>query len=246
MNPIVYTIADQKNKPFADILEKSFKHFHPDIPFKVYGEDELNASGIERPTIFYLATPLYAQQLFKEYDTVVKMDADSIVLGNLDHIFNDMTYDVGTVYNWNRIDPPKFGEIGLATIQPQEYYNNGFVVMRNKAFVDEWMNLCKTRHFVRMPFREQGFLNILTHYGRHTVKCFDDSDMWHGLRSKGEWNRCVMKDGNVVLPKGADGYPEADKIIKVIHWAGGAGETKMNYRAYFNEEVQDFITEIMK
>jgi hypothetical protein len=242
MKTIAYTIADQNNLVFAQNLERSFKHFHPDIEFRIIGEKELAESGVPKPDVFYMAAPLFAQKLMDEgYTTLLKIDADSVITGSLNHILENDLYDVGVVYNWNRVDPARYGEIGLATIQPREYYNNGFVVLRNYDFVQEWLSMCTGKHFNRMPFREQGFLNILCHYGRFTVRCFDDSPMWHGLISKGEWSRCVLKNGELVLPTSPEGYPNEEKIIKVIHWAGGANEPKFNYRIYFSEECSAYI-----
>jgi hypothetical protein len=55
-----------------------------------------------------------------------------------------------------------------------------------------------------------------------------------------------MRDGLMVIPKGKDLFPEQDKTIRAIHWAGGKVDTKMNYRVYFQQEVQNYIDEILK
>lgn len=246
MKTCVFTIADNQNLPYAKMMAKSLNHFHKDLQVRCFTEKDIMSSGITPEKFFYLATPFCASHLFKDYDCVIKIDADTLITGNLDHILNDETYDVGTVYNWNRVDPRIYGEIGLFTIQPKEYYNCGFVVMRNRDFVNEWLELCNGKHFDRMPMREQGFLNILAHYGRFKVKCFDNSTMWHGLISKGEWNRCTIKDGQMVLPKGKDHYPQEEKIIKAIHWGGGNTHPKLNYKVYFQEDCIEYIDTILK
>lgn len=240
MKAVFFTIADNNNLKWAKQLGNSLAKFHKDIPFKIIGQKELDEN--KDPAKFYRATPYYASKLLEEYDLVIKIDADSIVTGSLDYVLN-MPYDVATVYNWNRVDPPIYGEIGLATIAPQEYFNNGFVALRSKEFVKEWLRLCYSPHFDRMPYREQGFLNILAYYRNYEVVCLDDYNpltnysAWHGLRSKGEWNKIVIRDDKLILPKAPNNYPEMDKEIKVIHWAGGNDQNKMNYRIYFNEDV---------
>lgn len=246
MKTTFFTVADQNNLPYAEMLEKTLRKFH-DTEFQIFTEKKLKQFNIPSPTIYYLATPVIAKHLFENgYECVIKIDADSLVLGSLDHILNDDMYDVGTVLNWNRVDPQRFGLVKLATIEPIEYYNNGFVVMRNRQFVNEWFAQCFGIHFNRMPMREQGFLNILTHYGRFRVKCFDRSNMWHGLISKGEGLKMIIRDNQIVLPKGIDNYPNKDKTIKIIHWGGGSNEPKMNYRIYYSEPVIKYIDNLLK
>ena len=223
---VMFTVADNNNLKWAKQLENTLRKFHSaeEIPFVIIGQEELDKWDDKAK--FYRATPYYAKKFLEEYELVIKIDADSLITGTLDYIFQ-MSYDVATVYNWNRVDPPVYGEIGLATIRPLEYYNNGLVAMRSKEFVNQWLKLCYGPHFDRMPFREQGFLNVLAHYGEFKVLCLDDYfpvfgySAWHGLRSKGEWNKIELRNKELLLPKGDNGYPEMDKVIKVIHWAGG-------------------------
>lgn len=246
---VAFTIADNNNLADAVKLKNSIRKFYneKELPFIIIGQDELDKWN--DPNKFYRATPHFARKLMGQYQLVIKIDSDSIVLGNLDYIFN-MQYDVATVGNWNRVDPPVYGEVGLATIHPLEYYNNGFVAIRNRVFVEEWYSLCYSRHFDRMPYREQGLLNIMAHYGRFKTLCLDDKNPYmnhsafYGLRSKGEWNRVHLKGDEFILPKGDNGYPEEDKVLKVIHFAGGA-DKNTNYRLFFNEECikrLDYLT----
>jgi hypothetical protein len=241
---IAFTIADKKNMPYALMMQNSLRKFHTEeeVPLIIY--DEATMDQVVQPEKYYLATPLFAKELLKEYDLVIKIDADTIITHDLNHIINDDSYDVGTVLNWNRTDPQIYGEIGLATILPQEYMNNGFVALRSRAFVEHWWKLCNSVHFPRMPYREQGFLNILYHYGEYKVTCFDFTDKWHGLISKGEWNKMILKDGKLILPQNEDGYPTEDITIIAIHWAGGGNEKKMNYRIHFNDEVVEWFDKL--
>lgn len=241
---VIFTVCDNKNEWMTKLMENSLRKFHSEdeLPLVVYGQKEMER--IKDPEKFYFATPYFMKELIKEYDLVLKIDNDSLVTGDLSYILYEAQYDVGTVYNWNRTDPLKYGLVEMATIPYNEYYNNGFVAVRNEDFVKEWWGQVRGRHWDRMPFREQGFLNILTHYGRFKTVCFDDYDpsynysCWHGLRSKGEWLKIVLNEKKeLVLPRGQDDYPERDKIIRVLHWAGGKDERKMHYRTLFQEPV---------
>lgn len=237
---VMFTVADSNNMKYANMMINSFKKFHPDVPVVIFGEKELIKTKDKE--IFYKASPYFAKQLMKDYDLVLKMDADQIVTGNLDHILHDESYDVGTVFNINRVDPPQYGYVQGWGIPPNEYYNCGLVAMRSKKFITKWLDLCQSKYFYRFQFREQDLLNILCHYNDYKVKCFDHTDKvnnvynWNGLVSKGEWHSAVMKGEDMVVPRGNDNYPDHDMVLKVIHWAGGNMGEKMEYRKYFSEE----------
>lgn len=241
---LIYTVADNNNLKWAKNLGNSLRKFHTkkEVDFHIVSGEELNKYLKDDPMFYYRQKPILAKKYLEDYNLVIGFDADSIVTGNLYYLLN-MPYDVATVYNWNRVDPPIYGEIGLATIAPQEYFNCGLVAMRSKKFIKEWLRLCFSPHFDRMPYREQGFLNILAHYGDYDVLRLDDynritnESSWWGLRSKGEWNKIELKDNKLILPQAPNNYPEMEKEIKVIHWGGGADPKKMNYRIFFNEDV---------
>ena len=113
--------------------------------------------------------------------------------------------------------------------------------------IDHWWKLCLTPHFNSYQFKEQDLLNIIFHYGNYKTICFDWSNEWHGLVSKGFWNFCELKNGELVLPKGDRPWPQdADKTIKVLHWAGGNDPDKMNYKIRFKEEVVKWLDQLVK
>lgn len=242
-NIIAYTIADSSNIKYAKMMINSLHKFHPDLKVKIYGDKEIAKYQQKYPHFFYMATPIIASELFKKYDTVVKFDADQIITGDLSFLLNTQGFDVGTVYNGNPTDTQTYGPITIQGVDPYEYYNCGLVVMKNKQFVEEWLKLCKSKYFGRFQYREQDLLNILCHFGNYKVKCFDDYDpfhqyrAWHGLRSKGEWHKCMLIEDKIMLPKTDYNYPQEDTEIKVLHWAGGNLPNKLNYRLFFNEDI---------
>jgi len=228
----------------AQQMINSLRKFHSEeeLPVIIITGDDLKARLTKDPAFFYRATPVIAKELLEEYELVLKLDADQVVMGSLDFVLNSKGWDVGTVINYNRVDPAMYGLVSVASVPPEEYYNAGFVAMRSKEFVEHWHNMCFTQHFDRLQYREQDLLNILCHYGIWKVKSFDEYDpvyeyaAWHGLLNKGEGLNMKISNGEVILPKGKEDYPTQDVKVKVYHYAGGGNEPK-NHRLYFNEEL---------
>ena len=244
-----FTIADSANLPLAKKMINSLRKFHTEeeLPMYIVTGKELEHYLKEDPQFFYRSTPVVANKLLKDYETVIKLDADQIFMGDISHILSLKDYDVGTVLNYNRTDPKTYGVVTVFNIDPQRYFNCGFVVMKNHEFVKHWLEKCYSEHFERLQYREQDLLNILLHYGNYNYICYDiydrirDYSAWHGLLNKGEGVHMKLVDGQVILPKGEDNYPAMDKIVKVFHFAGGKGENKNNYRIWFNEELISHI-----
>jgi hypothetical protein len=247
---IAFTIYDKTNEPYAKQMIKSFKHFHPNIHvYEVKGE-ELAELQKDDNNFFYRAAPTIARKLMASDDVVIKLDADQICLGNMDFVFNGR-YDVGTVLNINRVDPKEYGQISITGVSPRDYYNCGLVVMKNRQFVNDWYELCHRPHFKNLQYGEQDILNILCHYGKFRVTCFDNYDKhnayyaWHGLVAKGETLRAYVEGGEVIIPPDKSQYPDTKTVLKMYHFAGGKNKVKMNYRIYFTEEVIKFINDIL-
>lgn len=246
---VFFTVADDKNLEYFKIFAKTLHHFHPDIPLVLFDQKDCEATN--DPEIYYKQKPFFANRLFnKGYKTVIGFDSDQIVLGNLDYIIN-ADYDVGTVLNINRVDPGIYGYINIATIAPNEYFNCGLVALKSHDFVKHWLNMCYSPHYNRTRFKEQDLLNLLCHYGNYLVRCFDMYDVnsdykaWHGLVAKGEMKRTLIKDGEVILPKGDDKYPDSDIKIKVYHAGGGNALNKLDYKKIFSRKVAEYIDKIL-
>lgn len=242
---IAFTIADKNNSEYAKKMVNSFKKFHPDIKVKVYDDKDIRKYLNFDRDFFYKATPFIASKLLEKYDLVLKLDADQIITGDLSHIFNG-GYDIGTVYNGNPTDLQIYGNITTQGVDFTEYYNCGLVALTNKKLVNHWLKLCNSKYFKRFQYREQDLMNIICHFGEYNVKCFDDSDAWHGLRSKGEWLRIKLEDNKLYLYPNQHGYPESKKEIKVLHWAAGNVPNKLNYRLYFTEDIIERIDFLIK
>jgi len=245
---IAFTVADKNNIEDAKLMEKSLRAFHSEkeLPLKIYTEESIG----DRIN-FYRQKPFFMRHLIEDYELVIGLDADQLIVGNLDYILKT-PYEVGTVLNWNPHDEPIYGPITVFDIPPRMYFNCGLVATRSKKFVQHWWNLCNSYHFQTLKYKEQDILNVIVHYGTYETLCFDfydkvrDYRAWHGLAAKGNWNRAVLRDKDIIIPKDIDKkYPEEDTVLKVIHFAGGQESPKMNYRIYFNEDVIEFIDKIL-
>jgi len=250
-----FTVAlNEENAKYAKMMISSFQKFHPNETMLVFDNaafKQLNGTDKDKLAL----TPFFARHLMSEYETVIRLDADQLILGDLNYLINS-TCDIGTVLNINRVDPKQYGYVQFQGIAPNEYYNCGLVVMRSKKMVDHWHKLCKSKYFKRMRYGEQDILNIICHFGEYSVQCYDHYDenkkyyAWHGLVAKGEGMRMkvVGKGDNrrVVLSPDKDNYPDKQTTIKAYHWAGGGDAKKMNFRVHFSTPVIEYIEELIK
>lgn len=252
MKTCMFVIATKQYDETYRRFLNSLRKFHPDL--EVY---RINTAEIEEThdsQIFMRAKPYFACQFFdKGYELVIGADVDQIITGNLDRILLG-DYEVGTVLNINRVDPTMYGLVSVGTINPEKYYNAGFVAMTSAKFARHWNKLCHSEHYPKFQYREQDLLNIICHYGEYQVTCFDEYDAtidyaaWHGLICKGEGMKMVMRDGELILPAQLDGYPKGEKKIKILHNAGGQNEKPIQeaYRTQFNEDVITYLTKLME
>lgn len=241
-----FTIADNNNLKYYEMMKNSLAKFTSD-PLILIDDEKIKQLG--DPHFFYRSTPIIAKALFKDYDWVCKLDCDQIITGSLDHIWED-DFDVAVVRNSNPREDAKY-PVRLMDIHPFSYVNCGFVVMKSKAFVEHWLKLCMSEHFINFQYKEQDLLNILIFYagtnfgGPYKIKFLDDSDSFYGLASKGYWPNIILKNNELFLPP-TEGYPKEEKKIKVIHFSGGNIPNKVNYRIHFQEEVVKHLDKLIK
>lgn len=263
----VFCIADKNNMKYAKTMIKSLKYFHKDWPV-ILVTDETEKDKLPEGVIvkdikpylvdkmfFYRATPIVAEKLLDDYECVLKIDSDSLILGDLSLVKDTKDYDVATVINWNRFDEKFYPLVQGWGIMPTEYFNCGFVAMRSKQFVHDWRMLCYTNQFDRLQYKEQDLLNALCYFGNWNVRCLDmpnkttDMNTFWGIIGKGEWNRAIVdKEKRIVVPKGLGDtpFPPTDMEIKVAHMGGGNGAPKDNWGTFFNKEAMERIGEILK
>lgn len=234
--------------------EKSFKSFHKDIPFHIVQGEELESYLKTDPAFFYRATPILTEKYLEEYELVVKIDADSLVLGDISYIWKTKDYDIATVLNFNKLDPLTYGYVDIQRIgiTPVDYFNCGLVAIRNAKFAHHWKIKCFDPEFDKVQYREQDILNVLCYYGNYSVRCLDHGDPiggnigWWGLIGKSRWKDAVVEGKKIVVKDIGDKFPARDTELKIIHMAGGSGNKKDNWGVYFSSDVMKRITEILK
>lgn len=231
--------SDPENMGYYKMMANSLKKFHPDIPLLLW--DGEMVKKYDDPHWLYRSSPNIMYELRDKYDLIIQTNADQIITGNLDHVLRG-DYDMGVVYNYNDVDTKKYGVISCLDIPNHYYYNLGFIAIHSKRLIEHWHRLVNSYHFMNYQYREQDLLNILAYYGDYKVTCFDEYDpirkesFYNGLISKGAWHRAKMINGKLILPRDESGFPERDKELKILHWAGGANGIKMNYHTYFSSE----------
>lgn len=242
MKRCFFTICDKNNEEkFLKGLTNSIRKFS-DTELVVV--DDALIKKYNDSKFFYRATPIIAANLMdKGYDHVCKIDVDSIITGNIDDCWPG-EFDIATVLNTNPREMKKL-IVTAASIDPLEYMNCGFVVMKNRKFVDKWLSLCHSYHFDRYQYREQDLLNLMIHFGGWRVRQLDGESGFWGLSSKGYWSTSKVKDGKIIIPANEE-WNKKDVEVKVIHFAGGNDQNKGNYQILFPEEVVERIEEIVK
>ena len=243
MKRIFWTIADQKNLEYFVKLQNSFKKFCPKEELRLF--DDLAIQQTKDPLIFYRATPYFTKRLMQEgYNEICKLDSDQIITGNLDHVWEG-DFDIGVVQNSNPREMATYS-ISVWDIPPLDYVNCGFVVMKNKAFVEHWWRLCDSSHFNNYQMREQDLLNIMVFYGDYKVKFLDKSNKWHGLVWKGYEPTVQLKEGKLILSKNDEWPKDEEKELVCWHVAGGNTPNKMNYRIKFQPDVAQYLEKLTK
>lgn len=223
-------------------LVASATYFHPGIPFFIYGTKEVEALGQPHGSLM----PFIMNQLIDEYQLVVRFDADSMIVGELDELLIAATdYEVIGVRNNNDygkagIDDP-IAQKGAGT---DHYLNAGLVATTSKAFLQEWMNL-NVMFADMLPFAEQTVLNSLAQKYTTLIVDAPGTEVYYGvsgLYGNGEENQShwdSWKDIHVV--KG-DLYLGAKKV-KVLHHAGGFSPNKLGFYM-FNDQTRKRLVEI--
>lgn len=250
---ICFTAYDEKNAENARKFRNSLRKFHTEeeLPLYEVKDEELQTYLKVDPMFWYRQKPLIAEKLIKEYECVIGMDSDSLVVGDLSYLWKGAKdYDVGTVINYNRADAQNYPLVGGWGILPIEYFNCGLVALRSEAFVKDWKNKCFTPQFERLQFREQDILNAICYFGNYNVRCFDHMDplggnnSWWGILSKGEWGRAILSNKEILIPQGegSQPFPPKEVSLKVLHWGEGQGSpNKMNYRIKFKEDIVKWL-----
>lgn len=197
-------------------------------------------------------TPFFAKDLIRNYETVVRLDADMIITGDISHVWEG-NFDAAVVQNGNPREivaqQQMMGKpVSVWDIKPlEEYVNCGFVVMKSEVFVDHWFSLCTPERANIYQFYEQDLLNVLCYYGNYKIRFLDKEDnRAHGLILKGYYSEAILKEKKLIMPAKSgseqDQWPETEKEIVCIHFAGGQQPGKFDHlETTFQPEVCKYL-----
>jgi hypothetical protein len=230
----------------CDKLVKSAKYFYPEIPFFVLGTNEVNKlGGLDS---FTMAKVMH--QFIDEYQWVVRFDADSMITGPLDELFdaiNSNQYDIIGVRNNN--DYAKAGAnepITQKGIDTFEYLNAGFVATNSKAFIEGWMD-CNAMFGHMCPFVEQSTLNSLSQKFKTLILDRKENPVFYGvagLYGNGDENQTHWDSWREIIVAHGEFYLDGKKV-KVIHHAGGSNDYKLGFHL-FSDQARRRLIEIIE
>jgi len=233
---LFYTFCSDFYQPIKHIMVNSFRHFHPEYELRVIEGDELKSFSMEQNVEEMQGiTSTFGRLHASEYSTLVHIDIDSIILGRLDEVFTK-DYEVAGTLNNSVIDP----KISCFGVSDTMYLNYGFTACRSSVFW-EVLDYTVRRTWRRFPFWEQDIYNILF-YGLNNKIEVLDTYAWYGCSSRGRWKEMQRTTDPST---GLDKIMLDHKQVKIVHWAGGQSEGKLNYHDSFSPDVAAFVDSIL-
>jgi hypothetical protein len=215
----------------AKRVKQSFEYFHPDIECRILtSDDEEELFGdILIPKVAGHVGCLsvrFLSYLKKQFDTVIKLDADVVITGKLDEFLAD-DYDVACSLNVEGINP-----------NFKDYCNLGVTAVRSKDFADEWCRLSYDPDFISnsgFSYFEQDIMNMLAQSGKYKTKIVDKEKVYYNETARESWDKMVVKSGGLWI---------GDRQVKALHWAGG-GELRDKFdHPSFSREVRSFLNKV--
>ena len=249
MKVCFFTFLTDSYKEFVefDLFERSFKHFHPDIPLIVFDQNDINGlmeknAGVD----MYKIKATAAKTLYNNYDLVVNIDADHFIFDRLDEILlND--YDVAAPSNYNKFENVylsinSYGGNTYNIVSELSYIQAGLIASSNKNFWDTY-EISSLRHASNMTCRDNDVLNLVLQFGNFKFKLLDgefgldssDRKCFYGCSSLGlESEICIINDKPCI-----NGIP-----VKSYHVA--KGHLKPKFNSIFNKDVVEWFYKKIK
>ena len=229
----------------ADKLLKSAKHFHPEIPFYVFNSEQIQTIFDSHENFNWTTIhPAISIQLIDEYDMVVHLDADCIITGKLDELLDEdnLNYDIIGVRNNNHFKKAGKDSAIFEKYSWDTYLNCGLVGVTNKSFLEKWIDY--NLSFGNMlSFQEQSVLNRMVHEEDWKHRMLDpvDGNVYYGLSNAwGErthwdsWKEIKIVNDELILD---------NKVVKILHQAGGSAKNKLQPNM-FNQETLSYFNKI--
>lgn len=198
------------------IFANSFLRFHPDIDLIIFRQDTIDKVFKEKNINFYQAKPFFAELLFDKYDLICNIDADTIICGRLTEVFDNVDYDVASVWNYNDYENASF-----ENITEEMYLQAGLVASTSKKFWLKWQKMnFKAMDYLR---KENDIVNLLIYnkMPKLKLKVLDKDKDYYGCKSLGREPLFYIKDGNTYCSKD-------DGQVLAYHFARGGQFPKLD------------------
>lgn len=252
----------------VDRLTRSIHYFHPEIDHFII--DTAHTIGIKQkfPWLDYIWMMAPTCLPFADdYDMVIHIDADSVVVGPLDELFNS-NEDVIGVRNNNTLGRAGANagitimDIASRPIPIEGFLNAGLVGINRKEFLEDWHSLNYTVHNNRPPSLsdENDTLNQLFYSSKFSRKIIDVagsgvsygiSNLWGNNTHWDSWQELRVKDNGLWIQE-----PGIESLtqVKVLHQAGGSLASQINHSMGFypwlysavSSEAKDYIEVVTK
>jgi hypothetical protein len=251
MKTCFFTILQDSYKNYSGIeynlFEKSFKHFHPDIPLFVVGDKEIAELRKSIPSLDLFKMKASAAKLFyNDYDLVVNIDSDHFFFDRLDEILAG-DFDVAAPSNFNYYENVSLkiesynGKI-YNIVPDQKYIQAGLVASTSKEFWDTYEK-ASVKHADHMTCKDNDVLNLVVEFGNFDFKVLDggwtpndvNRHSYYGCSSLNLEKECTIVNGKPFI---------RGKPLKCYHVARGGAKPKFNQ--LFNEEVVTWLNEKIK
>ena len=160
-----------------DLFEKSFKHFHPDIPLFVLRDAEIdNLKRKHNSLDMYNIKATAAKTFYDDYDLVVNIDADHFIFSRLDEILQG-DFDVACPSNVNYYENV---DISINTylnnryniVTGEQYVQAGLIASSSKQFWNAY-EAASIRHAHQMTCKDNDVLNLVLQFGDYNFKLLD-------------------------------------------------------------------------
>lgn len=229
MNKVAFTIVDDLHyyPEGTHIFANSFKKFHPDIDLVIFRQDTIDRVFAEKKINFYQAKPTFAKLLTDQYDLVVNMDADHVVTGRLEEIFDKVDYEVGAPWNMNDYENAHFDNI-----TDEMYLQAGIVASTSKEFWNKWEEMNKDA--MKYLRKENDILNLVVYNElKPKLKIFDKEKNYYGCKSLGREPEFYIEDDKLMCRK---------EQVLAYHFARGNVFPKLDYMNMpFTQEVRNWL-----
>lgn len=216
------------------VLINSFKRFHPDIPLVVFRQKTVERVFREQRLNWVIAKPAFARMLVDEYELVVNMDADHVVTGYMERVF-DADYDVGAPSNFN-----DFYNTHYENITDQMYLQGGMVASRSPRFW-ELYDFNVHAHYDHHGAHENHTLNMIWYNCPEVVAMkrlvFDQDRDYYGCKSLNREHEFYIKDDRL--------WCRGERVLAYHHAKGAGAIPKLVFdRMNFSPPVKDWLKQI--